>query len=257
MREQTSLQGYNILVTRGREQAASLISKIEDSGGIAYSIPLIDFIDIENNEITDKLLADVDQYDWVIFTSQNGVKFFFQHYQGSKLPKIAVIGSKTCKALKVLGYMPDFMPTEFVAETFVKEFLPILQPGAKVLLAKGNLARNVISTAINKSGSTCDEVIVYRTVIPTDSERRLADLLKDHVLDAITFTSSSTVQHFMDIVLRHGLEQEAKKCVFACIGPIVKQTAEKYGLNVAACPAVYTVEEMAISLGKYFQMEKD
>lgn len=254
------LKGYHVLVTRGKEQAADLIQTITANGGYAHSVPLLDFVLPENVDRDMNHLAHLENYDWLVLTSQNGVKFFFkllqQVKQPKKLPKIAVIGTKTKEALAVWGYYPDFMPDEFVAEAFVVQFVQLLDQNDKVLIAKGSLARSVICDEINRFGADCHEIIVYETVFPKTSESLLAELLRTGKMDIVTFTSSSTVKHFMKAVKKHGLLKEARETIIACIGPIAKKTAEKHGLIVHVCPdAEYTSEAMIDSLIQYLDVK--
>lgn len=254
------LKGYHVLVTRGKEQAENLIQTITENGGISHSVPLIEFVlpqDIGKNK---NHLDHLEDYNWLIFTSQNGVKFFFtilqQVKQPKEMPKIAVIGSKTKEALASWGYSPDFMPDEFVAEAFVSQFVQLLDHNDKVLIVKGSLARSVICNEINRFGADCQEIIVYETVFPEASESLLAKLLRTGKMDIVTFTSSSTVNHFMKAVKKHGLLKEAGETIIVCIGPIAKKTAEKHGLIVQVCPdEEYTSEAMIDTLIQYLDVK--
>jgi uroporphyrinogen-III synthase len=253
------LQGYRVLVTRGKEQSAPLIETIEKLGGVPFTVPLIDFVMPEAVEQAEQLIAGLDSYDWLVFTSQNGVHFFFEFFNniGFKLslPKIAVIGTKTRDALSLYGLEPDFLPTEFVAERFVEEFVPVLNPISRVLVAKGNLARSLISDTINRIAA-CDEVTVYQTVTPSESESQLMHLLAEEGLDVVTFTSPSTVFNFIDIVKKYELDKKIKNLTFVSIGPVATKAAEKCGLEIAASPDVYTAEAMVESLVYYLQRNK-
>ncbi|KWW15918.1 MULTISPECIES: uroporphyrinogen-III synthase [Peribacillus] len=244
------LKDYQVLITRGKGQADGLKASIEENGGTPLLVPLLEFTLPDRLEEVRQCLAAIHTYDWIILTSQNGVDYFFQLLgkRPRTLPKIAVIGSKTEVALKRYGYEADFVPSEFVAEGFVSEFITILEPGTRVLLAKGNLARSVIAEAINEGGASCDEVIIYRTVLPASSEQELVHLIKNHAIDIITFTSSSTVNHFLQIMESHELGTYIDRIVIACIGPIAAKTAVKHGLSVDVCPDVYTTDAMVADI---------
>ncbi|MFJ5621783.1 uroporphyrinogen-III synthase [Peribacillus loiseleuriae] len=254
MNESGPLKGYHVLITRGRSQAASLVEKVESYGGDAVVVPLIDFILPDNVEQLSHYIRHIHEYDWLILTSQNGVDYFFRLLEEQapvKLPRIAVIGSKTEEYLMSRGYSPDFVPLHFVAEAFVEEFIPMLKRSSRVLIAKGNLARTVIAERIREAGAQCQEMIIYQTVLPEESEQQLLGLLSLERLNIVTFTSSSTVHHFMKIVKKHHLQANLDKLIFACIGPIALKTAESYGLSVAVCPEVYTAEAMIDCLVEY------
>ncbi|CAH0131952.1 hypothetical protein SRABI96_00260 [Peribacillus sp. Bi96] len=252
------LKDYQVLITRGKGQADGLKDSIEKNGGTPLLVPLLEFTLPDHLEDVQQRLDELNTYDWIILTSQNGVEFFFK-LLGKKpvrLPKIAVIGSKTEAALKGHGYKADFVPTQFVAEGFVSEFIPLLDSGTRVLLAKGNLARAVIAETINEAGVSCDEVIIYHTVLPGSSEKQLVQLITNHEIDIITFTSSSTVNHFLQIMERHELGTYIDRIIIACIGPVAAKTAAKHGLSVDVCPAVYTTEAMVADIIRFISEMK-
>lgn len=249
------LDSCRVLVTREKGQSDSLTSKIKEYGGIPVTVPLLGFTFPKDKE---KLLikaAETANYDWLILTSHNGVEFFFQLLEQIdtpiQLPRIAVIGHKTGETLEKHGVKADFIPTKFVAENFVKEFVPLIGRNTKVLLPKGNRARSIIAKAIESAGAHCEELILYETYFPKESSPVIADLLKNRSLDAITFTSSSTVDHFMEIVRTHQLQDYLDRIIITVIGPIVEKTAMDYGLKVEVCPEQYTVNAMIDSLAAY------
>ncbi|PLT32375.1 uroporphyrinogen-III synthase [Bacillus sp. V5-8f] len=261
MRTFKPLKGYNVLVTRGKEQSESLNRIIAANGGNSYAVPLIDFVLPKDPSAVKKYIVHLDEFDWLVFTSQNGVKFFFELAEQTphigNMPKIAVIGVKTKQALAEWGYQADFMPDEFVAEAFTKQFNQHLQQSDKVLVAKGNLARSVISESINRSGADCKEVIVYETILPEASEPKLAELLRNRKIDIVTFSSSSTVNHFVEVVKKHDLQTEARDLIVVCIGPVAKKTAENLGLVVHVYPDMeYTAKAMIESLIHYLELRK-
>ena len=168
-----------------------------------------------------------------------------------------VVGKKTGETLEKHGFKADFIPSEFVAENFVKEFIPLLEENTKVLLPKGNRARSIIAKAIKSAGAHCEELILYETYFPKESGPVVVDLLKNHSLDVITFTSSSTVEHFMEIVRTHQLQPYLDNIIITVIGPIAEKTALNYGLKVEVCPEQYTVSAMIDSLAAYLIMRRN
>lgn len=242
------LKDYRILITRGKEQANRFKAAIEHYGGIPIIVPLLDFQLPSNTSKAEEAIHQIVNYDWIVLTSQNGVRFFFEMVKkygvSGSLPKIAVIGKKTEETLIQYGYNADFIPQEFVAENFVAEFSSLLHAESRVLLAKGNLARTLIAEEINKSGASCDEVIVYESVLPKESVPKLFYVLQNQDVDVITFTSPSTIHHFMQIVEQYQLHPLLESFIIACIGPITKKTAQQYRLKVDICPNEYTTEAM-------------
>jgi uroporphyrinogen-III synthase len=256
MNVEQPLKDCKVLVTRGRNQAAGLIKHIKEYGGIPVVVPLLDFRLAANTKDVMKKINQINSYDWLVLTSRNGVDFFFQLLHdisvNPKLPRIASIGNKTDEALQDHGYHSAFNPSQYVAEVFSEEFISTLKRTDRVLIAKGNRARSVIAERIRAFGAICEEIIIYETSMPIESEQPLIELIQNDELDIVTFTSSSTVDYFMDIVEMHKLFPQIQKITFACIGPVAKETAEKRGLSVDICPDVYTAEAMAEQIANYF-----
>ncbi|WML40738.1 uroporphyrinogen-III synthase [Neobacillus sp. OS1-2] len=244
-----------VLVPRGKNQAKPFVELVERYGGTPVEIPLIAFRPIAQNQRLHDCLMALDTYDWIIFTSNVTVDTFFSFFDmaGSSLPKIAVIGKKTADVLQHRGLQVEFVPSSFVAESFVEEFLPYVNSGARVLLPKGNLAREYIASALTEAGAAVDEVVIYETYMPEDSRVKLTKMLADHQLDILTFTSPSTVDHLMDVVREHGLEEQMESCLIGCIGPVTEKKLQEYGLTVHASPEEYTVAEMIKSMITYLE----
>jgi uroporphyrinogen-III synthase len=247
------LNNKKVLVPREKKQAKSFSERVKKLGGIPVEIPLLAFKSKELSQEIESTIHNLSHYDWIIFTSEVTVETFFSYSEGSidRYPKIAAIGVKTAKALTERGLQVDFIPTEFVAETFVIEFSPFIEEGTSVMIPKGNLARNFISEQLKSLGAVVDEVIVYETYFPPESKAVLTQKIVEHELDVIPFTSPSTVEHFMKVINENGLSDELPTFIFACIGPVAKKRAESYGLNVQIMPSVYTVEEMIKEIADY------
>jgi uroporphyrinogen-III synthase len=255
MSDSSPLLDQRVLVPRGKDQAKSFSKLVERYGGIPVEIPLIAFRPIAKNRRLEDCLAALDTYDWIIFTSNVTVETFFSVFdqEVSTLPKIAVIGKKTAEVLQAKGIQVSFVPSVYVAEAFVEEFLLMVDPHAKVLLPKGNLAREHIAASLSEAGTKVDEVVIYETYLPEESRLKLAQLLSNHELDILTFTSSSTVDHFMEVVREFGLEMQLKNCIIGCIGPITEKKLLEYGLAVHASPKEYTVKDMIKSIMVYLE----
>jgi uroporphyrinogen-III synthase len=154
------------------------------------------------------------------------------------------------------GLSPAFVPSSYVAEAFVEEFIPYIDKGSKILLPKGNLAREYIARSLTQVGAQVDEVVIYETYMPAESRVKLAGMLAEHQLDILTFTSPSTVDHLMEVVKEYGLEEQLKDCMIGCIGPVTEKKLRAYGLTVHASPKVYTVKDMINSTIAYLDMEE-
>jgi uroporphyrinogen-III synthase len=250
------LLGRRILIPRGINEAKSFSTLVENYGGIPVEIPLLAFRPVINPESVGQLEESIHTYDWIIFTSNVTVETFFSFFQkqNGPFPKIAVIGKRTGLVLNRRGYNVEFVPTEYVAEGFVRDFLPYITQGMKVLIPKGNLARDFIAESLTSAGAIVDELIVYETYLPEDSKAALRLAIEDKHLDVLTFTSPSTVDHFMGVIKEHQLHDSVQKLLVCCIGPITKEKLESIGLRVDVMPETYTVEAMLKDLIKYLHI---
>ncbi|WP_421380253.1 uroporphyrinogen-III synthase [Bacillus salacetis] len=251
------LAGREILVTREKKAAKGMADIIRQYGGIPRIVPLISFKPFQDkNERT--YLDKLKSYEWIFFTSKNGVHFFFQKLaelnislDGSGI-KFAAVGEKTQRALEVRGIQVDFVPLYYTGLDFAKEFLDQFPDAGHVLLSKGNLARDTISSYFLERNKLIDEWITYETTFPADSADRLIASLKERALSALTFTSPSTIRRFMKVVNDHHLHDFLSGLAIVCIGPVTKEAAESCGLAVQVAPERYTVEEMIQGLAQYY-----
>ena len=249
------LQDKQVMIPRGKFHAKSFSDMVVKYGGIPVEIPLIAF---RPAAATDELLDifnHLHTYDWIIFTSNVTVETFYSFMrQPVDLPKIAVIGEKTRQVLESMGLAVDFTPGQYVAEGFVEEFAPYIHEGAKILIPKGNLAREYIGSSLRKQGAIVDEIVIYETYLPVESRTKLIEMLSKRSLDILTFTSPSTIDHFMEIVKENNLQKQLEPCIVACIGPVSQRKAEEWGMTVHAAPEKYTVEEMLKSVIEYLRI---
>ena len=255
------LKGKKVFIPRSGKQGKELSERIVQLGGKPYCIPLIEFKEGKDPNGL-QYLKSINQYDWVIFTSQNGVKFFFQQLGKNNISlsphtKIAAVGEKTKDAIQKHQLQVSFVPTLFSADDFVKEFDDQGLCLKNVLIPKGNLARDIIAKTLISKGCTVDEWIIYDTIFPRESKHKLESLLENVQLDYAFFTSPSTVYHFMEITKDPKLEKKAKMIDFISIGPVTKKAIEGYGWKVAASPQKYTVDDMLDCLCKLMMKREE
>lgn len=249
------LAGKTVLVTRAKEQALALSKLIRRQGGEAIEIPLLAFQPSTDTEKLDWAIKDIANYQWLIFTSANGVRFFMERYNmihqnELKLPvSIAVVGKKTEAALTHYQIKADLIPTDYVAEGLVDALAGIVSSGDRILLARGNLGRKVLNDELVRLGALVDDITVYETVCPKSAKADLQKiLLAQTQIDYVTFTSSSTVSHYVEILEQlqsDGIQFQPK---IACIGPIAARTAKDFGLTVDIIPPTYTIEALVEQL---------
>src|SRR5438034_733380 len=230
------LAGLRVMVTRSDDQAASLTRALETEGAttVGYPVIAIEPIDVEAGR-----LATLDGYEWVVFTSANGVDQLLAQLQRADrvFPihiKVAAIGPQTAARLRDHGLDPALVPARFIAEELADALAAAMTPQARILLARAAGARDVLPDRLREAGARVDVLELYRAVPPVGLRQRLAENL-DRV-EMITFTSSSTVRHFVDAT--DG--PLPARVVVACIGPITAQTARDLGMRVDIIAQEYT-----------------
>lgn len=245
--EKRPLFGTTVVVTRPEAQAASFAALLRERGARVITFPVIRVVASENREQIDSALSHIDSYRWIIFTSANGVKFFFERLKELNMDvrdlkgvRIAAIGPATATAIERKGLRVDLVPEEFISEGVVRAFEACDIRGSRILLPRAETARDVIPQGLAQQGAIVDVVPVYRTV---GSEGDGADLVRaaqEGKIDVITFTSPSTVTNFIDII--GGLSKIPPTARIACIGPVTAAAAEKAGLAVDIMQGPFEIE---------------
>ncbi|MBI4397862.1 MAG: uroporphyrinogen-III synthase [Candidatus Omnitrophica bacterium] len=236
------LSGKTVLITRARGQESKLKVRLEALGANTLHVPALRFLRASAAPL-DKAIRALQEkkYDWVVFTSQNGVEFFFKRLKQLSLTakifrgiQVAVIGPATHRPLSRRGVSVALTAKQFVAESLFEELEKSRQiSGRRFLLLRGDLARPYLRRAINRGGGEADEVIVYRTVRDISGRRRLKKILGGSGVDFIPFTSSSNVESLMQMAGPALLHRIAKKAKIVSIGPITSKTLRKHGLSIA------------------------
>lgn len=232
-----ALQGKQVLVTRQKEKTSQFMSLLNAQQACPIVVPLLK---IEGKAFT---VPDLSAFQWLIFTSANGVDYFFKNIQASHWPahlKIIAVGHKTNEALQVYGHQADFLPTKFSAKVLAEEFFQKQSKSGKFLLVRGNLARKEFENALIERNLAYETVEVYVALPAEENQAKLNHVLSQQTLDFITFTSPSVVAYFYKMTHLSISEQTQ----IVCIGPTTAQTAKKYGFKHILIPSVYTVEGM-------------
>jgi len=239
-----SLGGLRVAVTRAQEQADAFRTVLEASGASVVEFPTIAIAPPADAGPLDRAIAGLASYDWVIFTSVNGVHQFWGRAAatGADLSairecRVAAIGPATADALRARGVEPDLVPGEFVAEAIV-EALPEVR-GLRILLPRADIARAVLREQLVARGASVDEVAAYRTVRGHPTPAAFAALRAG--VDVIAFTSASTVRNFVDLI-GDDLNEVLRDTSIACIGPITARAADELGLPVHVVAEEYTIE---------------
>ncbi|MDW7680854.1 MAG: uroporphyrinogen-III synthase, partial [bacterium] len=258
--ERLPLFGKRVVITRARAQSSELVRKLESLGAEVIEFPTIQIIPPESWENLDAAIKKIDSYDWVVFTSVNGVKMFQQrlsyfNWDIRKLAKvkIAAIGPATAEQLRLIAIRADLIPEKFVAE----ELAALIRKqgtlkGQRFLLPRADLARSLLKDELEKSGAIVDEIVAYRTTLAAADKDKVLHELNNRKIDAITFTSSSTVSNFVDMVGKDQLNC-LNGVVVACIGPITRNTAEQLGIDATITAQEYTIPVLVDEIVSYFQ----
>ena len=253
------LAGKKILITRAREQSSDFATLLKKLGAEVIEFPTIEIVPPIRWKELDQAIDQLTSYDWLIFTSANGVHFFCQRLRERRksyhLPpslRVCAIGPATARQLKEKKIFVDYMPKEFIAEAILKGFEKMAVNQERILLARAQKARDILPNGLRKMGAEVDVVEVYRTVKPKAGLKRLKKVLTDGKIDAITFTSSSTVDHFAELLKKEDLRKLLKGIAIACIGPVTARTAKRWGMKVQVQPKQYTIPSLTRAVSQYF-----
>ncbi len=257
------LAGRVILVTRARPQAGRFADLLEEAGGRVLLTPTIVIEPPESWQPLDDALARSQTYQWVIFTSVNGVEMVRRRLEstgrGSEAfasCRIAAIGPATAEALRAWGLPAEVVPEEYVAEGLVDRLQSLIRPEERVLLPRAAASRDLLARELGALGAVVDEVAAYRTRAATEHAAGLRRALTRGEVDVVTFTSSSTVRNFAALWSPGELEPLMAPVVIACIGPITRSTAAELGLSTAIMPAEYTIPALARAIVAHFEQQR-
>ncbi|MEJ2659075.1 MAG: uroporphyrinogen-III C-methyltransferase [Desulfobacterales bacterium] len=253
------LIGKSIVVTRSREQASELVDRLSDLGAECLECPTIKVVPPDDVKPLDKAINTLSSYDWLIFTSVNGVQFFFSRlFEKNKdvrdlnHVRTAVIGPATAKRLLDFGFKSDIIPENYRAESVVKAFAKEDIIGKKVLLPRAKEARPVLPLELAKMGAVVDEVEAYRTIAVKDNADVVIQRLTERTIHMITFTSSSTAKNFHALLPSEELDHLMKGVTIACIGPITADTARRLGFDVHIVAESYTIPGLCDAIVQYY-----
>lgn len=250
------LCGKRILITRMLEQAGALAQPLAALGALPVVCPTIEIVPPESYAELDAALETLSGFDYLILTSANAVNAFFNRLEQlglahESLAKVSIVavGPNTATAIAGRGVTADLMPQDYRAEGIV-DLMKDLVVGKRLLYPKAALARDLIPTRLCAAGAEVITVEAYGSAPPAEASQELARALAEG-LDLLTFTASSTVQNFVDLLDAKHLAQ-ARRIPAASIGPLTTETARKLGFRVVAEPAASTLEAMVEAIGRYF-----
>jgi uroporphyrinogen III methyltransferase/synthase len=256
--ENKPLFGKGVVITRPEAQAEEFAALLQLQGARAIHFPTIRVVPPESYDDLDRAVGELSRYQWIIFTSANGVTFFLNRLRelgkdirDLKGLRICTIGPATAAKIEALGIRVDLVPDAFISEGVVSAFSEIDIKGNRILLPRAETARDVIPDGLAKLGAAVDVVTVYRTVNSGKNRSDIESLINGGLVDVITFTSPSTVTNFMEIMGRDfAISPQVK---IACIGPVTAAAVKKAGLNIDILQERYTVPGLVESLVDFFR----
>lgn len=258
--EQRPLFGRRIIVTRPRHQAPALAAALEEHGAEVVVFPTIEIAPPDSLAPLDDALDRAAAFDWVIFTSANGVQVFFDRLRdrGHDIrdwhrARIAAIGPQTARALEGYAVRVAVIPEDFRAEGLLATLGGESLAGCRVLLPRAGGARAILPDTLRARGAIVEEVVTYVSRLPAADVDTLRAWIAQGV-DLVTFTSSSTAEHFARIAWAH-LGEIAAHTRFGCIGPVTADTARRHGMDVAVEPASYTIPAFAAAIVDFFRTQ--
>ena len=259
--EHLPLFGKTVVVTRKGDQAESMIDQLRELGAEPFFFPVIETIAPDDWSPLDNALNNLSQYQGLIFTSVNGVRFFAERLKAIdqdirelKGLRVFTIGPKTTEAVRDLGIHVNVVPENFVAESLIASIGKENIEGKRFLLPRAAVAREILPEQLRKMGAILDVAPTYQTVLPDPQVTELSMRLEAGNIDVITFTSSSTVKNFLELT-GDKLLPAIRKVKIACIGPVTANTAREAGLNVEILPEQYTISSLLDAIEAFFQSD--
>jgi uroporphyrinogen III methyltransferase/synthase len=255
--ESKPLFGKGVVVTRPEAQADGFAELLRKEGARVIYFPTIEITPPASWKTLDRAIKNLESYAWLVFTSANGVRFFFRRLKEQnrdlrdlKGIRICAIGPATAETIGGMGIRVDLVPASFISEGVVEAFKNVDIKGCRVLLPRASKARDVIPEGLIQLGAKVDVVTAYRTRGSGRNKKELETFLKEGKVHVITFTSPSTVANFMEIMGKGFLLPEKVK--IACIGPVTAAAVHKAGLPVDILQENYTIPGLVDALAGYF-----
>lgn len=258
--ESRPLFGRKILITRARDQVSEFSDLLHRNGAESVEFATIEVVPPRSYKALDQAIEGLQDYDWIMFTSVNGVIFFIKRLQASGRDiralsglKICAIGPRTAEEIQQYGVKIDLIPDEYLAEGVIKGMGRRKLKGKKILIPRAEVAREILPQELDRMGAQVDVVTAYRTVRPTKSVEPVKKLLQAGKISVITFTSSSTVRNFVEMFKKKELPRLLKRAKIACIGPITAETAKQFGIKTDVMPKDSTIPSFVDAICFYFQ----
>jgi uroporphyrinogen III methyltransferase/synthase len=257
--EKRPLLGKTVVVTRARAQASDLVDQLSALGAECLECPTIKVVPPEDWGPLDAAIDNLGTYDWLVFTSVNGVSFFFERLfekgkdvRALRDVRTAAIGPATAKRLSDFGLKSDIVPETYQAESVVEAFAKETMEGKRVLLPRAKEARPILPVELNKMGAVVDEIAAYQTEQARENVDELIKRLEEGSIDIVTFTSSSTVKNFKALLPPERFESLIEGVTVASIGPITSDTAKELGFKVGITAEDFTIPGLCEAILQHY-----
>lgn len=255
----TPLAGRTVLVTRAPGQAGEFSKILRERGATVVEVPAIEIVAPLSWADADRAIDRLPGYDWLILTSTNAVEWFFRRVRERRGGlscldgvRVCAVGPKTRAAIEAAGIAVELQPSVYRAEVLIKEAGDGAWRGKRVLFPRAAEGREVIPEEMRRVGADLDLVTVYRTVPSPAGREQVRALLADGRVDAVTFTSGSTVKSFVSLLDPGQIGGIPGRVAVACIGPVTADAARAAGLPVDALAGEATIPSLAAALEDYF-----
>ena len=257
--ETLPLFGKKIVITRTREQSTTLRETLEDLGAQVVEFPAIRIESLSNFSKMDRVIRSLSTYDEIVFASVNGVRAFFDRIleigrDARSLGKchVTAVGPQTAAEILKYGVKPDRIPTHYETKAIVEELgrKPDALKGKRMLLVRASAATQNLEHDLKKLGARVDRLDAYRTLLPKSVPADLKSVILKGRVDAVTFTSASTAEHFVQLLGEKKARAIAKRALVASIGPVTSAALRKNGLPPGCEASVFTVDGLVKALVK-------
>lgn len=254
------LAGKRIVLTRPKEQSQELAGRLAQLGAQTLILPAIRIVPRTELQPLDKAIAELDTYDWILFTSANAVTIFGERWRAAGQPangesrwQVAAVGPATAAAVRTLGFEPAFVPAAYRAEELAAGLGDVA--GRRILVPQASAARPTLVDQLTAQGAEVTVIPVYDTLPAELRQNDLAEL--EQGVDAVLFTSGSTVRNFVNAVQPHEAAfKQVKRATIFCIGPVTAEAAQESGLPTRIIAQEATTESLVQAVQTYFSPEK-
>ncbi|MGH7825895.1 MAG: uroporphyrinogen-III synthase, partial [Candidatus Binatia bacterium] len=261
--EKPALKGKRIVVTRARSQAGVLARRIRDLGGEAIEFPTIEIKPLHSYAALDGAIQELRRYDWLFFTSVNGVEHFLNRLRHLKKEvgemeglKVVAIGPETARRLGDAGIRPCLVPKQYQAEGILEGLTPAAIRGKRVLIPRAAQAREILPETLREWGGEVEVIEAYRTSRPSADTSPLRRMFSAGEIDMVTFTSSSTVSNFARMFPDDNVSELVGRARIACIGPITSKTLDELGLRTDVVSEEFTIPGLVRAIIAYFSPDR-